>query len=100
MYYHDIQPEVLASIVAIPGLTIIDQRDELTRSRGQLPGAVTPSENLITSLVHQRRKNPPILVYCYHGNQSRELCAFLTQFGLQQVFNLVGGWDALQRWQS
>ncbi len=100
MSYLDIQPEHLASIAKIPGLTIIDQRDELTRSRGQLPGALAPSEALLSSLVRQRRANPPVLVYCYHGNQSRELCAFLAQFGLEEVYNLAGGWAALEQWQA
>ncbi|MEJ2455103.1 MAG: ankyrin repeat domain-containing protein [Candidatus Thiodiazotropha sp.] len=100
MSYQDVQPEALASVTALPDLTIIDQRDELTRSRGQLPGALAPRENLIASLVQQRHKNPAVLVYCYHGNQSRELCAFLSQLGLNQVFNLAGGWEAWSRWQA
>ncbi len=100
MSYHDIQPELLSRITAIPGLIIIDQRDELSRSRGQLPGSVIPSEELIAGLVQRRRDNPPVLVYCYHGNQSREFCAFLSQFGLSQIYNLVGGWQALEQWQS
>lgn len=100
MSYRDVQPQDLASVTAIPGLTIIDQRDEATRGRGELPGAVAPSENLIAGLIRQRSENPPVLVYCYHGNQSRGLCAFLAQLGLKQVFNLAGGWDAWSRWQE
>ena len=100
MSYRDVQPDALAVVTAMPGLTIIDQRDEATRSRGELPGAVPPGDALIAQLVRRRRKNPPILVYCYHGNQSRDLCAFLAQLGLQQVFNLAGGWDAWLRWQA
>ncbi|MET0066998.1 MAG: ankyrin repeat domain-containing protein [Candidatus Thiodiazotropha sp.] len=100
MSYTDIHPELLNRITAIPGLIIIDQRDELSRSRGQLPGSVTPSEEMIAGLVRRRRDNPPVLVYCYHGNQSRELCAFLSQFGLSQLYNLEGGWQALEHWQA
>ncbi len=100
MSYYDIHPELLSRITAIPGLIIIDQRDELSRSRGQLPGSVTPSEELIAGLVRRRGDNPPVLVYCYHGNQSRELCAFFAQFGLSQIYNLEGGWQALEQWQS
>ncbi|MET0052487.1 MAG: ankyrin repeat domain-containing protein [Candidatus Thiodiazotropha sp.] len=100
MSYHDIHPELLSSITAIPGLIIIDQRDEMSRNRGQLPGSVTPSEELISALVRRRREDPPVLVYCYHGNQSRDLCAFLSKFGLSQVYNLEGGWQALEHWQA
>ncbi len=100
MSYHNIHPELLGRIMAIPGLIIIDQRDEMSRSRGQLPGSVSPSEELMAALVRRRREDPPVLVYCYHGNQSRDLCAFLTQFGLSQVYNLEGGWQAVEQWQA
>lgn len=100
MSYRDIEPEGLSEVTSLPGVTIIDQRDGLTRSLGELPGAVPPSDKLIAGLVRRRRENPPVLVYCYHGNQSRDLCRFLGQLGLQQVFNLAGGWQALQSWQT
>ncbi|MES9945045.1 MAG: rhodanese-like domain-containing protein [Candidatus Thiodiazotropha sp.] len=100
MSYQDIQPESLASLTEMPGLTIIDQRDMLTRSRGELPGAVAPTDTVISNLVQKRSQNPPVLVYCYHGNQSRNLCSFLAQLGLQQVFNLAGGWEAWLKWNA
>jgi thiosulfate/3-mercaptopyruvate sulfurtransferase len=100
MSYRDVEPDALSVVMEIPDLTIIDQRDEATRRLGELPGAVAPSDALIARLVRQRRDNPPVLVYCYQGIQSRELCAFLAQLGLQQIFNLAGGWDAWQRWQG
>ena len=70
MSYQDIHPESLAEVMAIPGLTVIDQRDALTRSRGELSGAVAPSDGLVAGLVRRRRDDPPVLVYCYHGNQT------------------------------
>lgn len=96
MDYRDVEPYALAKVMAIPGLTIIDQRDEATRSRGGLPGALPPSDALLTRIVRERHIDPPVLIYCYHGNQSRDLCAFLAQLGLRRVFNLAGGWEALQ----
>jgi thiosulfate sulfurtransferase len=95
MNYQDVYPEELAAVMAMPDLTIIDQRDEASRGRGELTGAVAASDETIANLMRKRRRNPPVLVYCYHGNQSRDLCAFLSQLGLEQVFNLAGGWDAL-----
>jgi len=77
-----------------------ENRDDATRSKGELAGAVAPDDALMSKLVQQRRQNPPVLVYCYHGHQSRDLCAFLSQFGLQQVYSLAGGWEALQCWDS
>lgn len=94
MSYHDILVHEVDDLLARDDITIIDMRDTQTRARGQLPYAQPHSEAVIGELVRQRRNNPPVLVYCYHGNSSRDLCSFLAQFGLSQVYNLVGGWAA------
>jgi len=94
MAYQDIHAAELDELLQTVGLTVIDMRDPQTRSQGQLRNALTPSDDLIGALVQQRRRNPPVLVYCYHGNSSRELCSFLSQLGLTHVYNLVGGWAA------
>ena len=100
MAYQDIHAAELDELLQTVGLTVIDMRDPQTRSQGQLRNALTPSDDLIGALVQQRRRNPPVLVYCYHGNSSRELCSFLSQLGLTQVYNLVGGWAAWEGWQQ
>lgn len=100
MAYQDIHAAELGELMQQGGLTIIDMRDPQARSQGQLPNALTPNDDLIGSLVAKRRSNPPVLVYCYHGNSSRDLCSFLAQLGLSQVYNLVGGWAAWEGWQQ
>lgn len=94
MSYQDIHVAEVGELLQRPGLIVIDQRDPLAQSKGQLPNALPASETVINGLMRQRRNNPPVLVYCYHGNQSRDLCSFLTQLGLSDVYNLVGGWQA------
>ncbi|MCU7960469.1 MAG: hypothetical protein KZQ58_10835 [gamma proteobacterium symbiont of Bathyaustriella thionipta] len=100
MSWQDIQAEELDALLQSGELLVIDQRDERTRSHGQLPHAQVVSEQLIQRLVRLRSKAPPVLVYCYHGNQSRELCEFLAQFGLPEVYNLAGGWQALEQFSN
>jgi rhodanese-related sulfurtransferase len=100
MAYQDIHVNELQTLLQKVDLTIIDMRDQQTRSRGELPRALTPSDELMGTLVSQRRNHPTILVYCYHGNSSRDLCSFLSQMGLTQVYNLVGGWAAWESWQQ
>lgn len=73
MSYQDIHPADLDDLLRMEGLTIIDQRDANTRSRGQLSGAQPSSDELIGRPAQSRRQDPAILVYCYHGNQSRDL---------------------------
>ena len=50
--------------------------------------------------MRKRRRNPPVVVYCYHANSSRDLCTLLSGFGFSQVFNLEGGWRAWDNFQA
>ncbi|MET0015492.1 MAG: rhodanese-like domain-containing protein [Sedimenticola sp.] len=97
MSYQDIEASDAEALLQTEGLVVIDTRDVMSRSIGQLPNAKSATDSVIEQLVERRRKNPPVLVYCYHGNSSRNLCAFLSQLGLKQVYNLVGGWEAWQQ---
>ena len=45
-------------------------------------------------LIRKRIKNPPVLVYCYHGNMSRDIASMIVSFGFKNVSHLVGGWEA------
>jgi rhodanese-related sulfurtransferase len=89
--YRDILAAEVDELLRTEQPIVIDQRDAQSRSKGQLPNAVAASDAVINKLVRQRRSNPAVLVYCYHGNQSRDLCSFLGQLGLNRVYNLKGG---------
>lgn len=36
------------------------------------------------------------MVYCAHGNSSRDICHLLSSMGFKEVYNLEGGWLAWQ----
>ena len=100
MSYHDINVAELEELLCTDGLTTIDMRDAQSQAKGQLPNARPHSDAVLSKLVMQRRSDPAVLVYCYHGNSSRDLCSFLMQMGLKRVYNLVGGWAAWEAWQQ
>jgi thiosulfate/3-mercaptopyruvate sulfurtransferase len=95
--YHDIHPAELDGLLGEPDLLIFDIRDPGSYARGRLDGAVPADEAAVRQLVKSRQRQRPILVYCYHGNSSRELCEFIAGFGYQRVHNLVGGWQAWEQ---
>ncbi len=97
MAYQDIEAAQLQTLLQREDLVILDTRDMMTRGQGQLPNAQAASEAVIADLLRRRRQDPGVLVYCDHGNSSRDLCRFLSQLGLNQVYNLTGGWAAWSR---
>ena len=95
--YTDIHPEELASLTTQNSdATIIDMRDPVARAEGTIDGAKPNTETLMQSLIRRRRQQPLVVVYCYHGNASRDLCELLSGLGLERVYNLCGGWHAWQ----
>lgn len=73
---------------------ILDHRDPRSYAEEHLPGAMAVSDANISKLIKSRQYDRPVLVYCYHGNSSRDLCKFIMQFGYKNVYNLEGGWQA------
>lgn len=94
MTYRDLHPAELAELCNDPELVILDMRDAASQARGRLDGAQTPTEAMLKQLMRRRPRTAPILVYCYHGNSSRDLCQFIAGFGHERVYNLAGGWAA------
>jgi thiosulfate sulfurtransferase len=98
--YQDIAANELESFLKQKAPVVIDMRDPAAQATGLLPNAQSANDALVSALAKRRRHAPPVLVYCYHGNTSRDLCAFLTQFGLPEVYNLSGGWAAWEAHQA
>jgi rhodanese-related sulfurtransferase len=93
MSYHDLHPAKLQELRAEPDLLILDMRDPASLARGRIEGAQAVSDALLGQLMKRRQRERPVLVYCYHGNSSRDLCQFIAGFGYARVYNLVDGWE-------
>ena len=94
MSYRDIHASEVQALCTEPDLLIIDTRDPASYALGHLDGAQPASDELLKRLFTSRQRLRPVLVYCYHGNSSRDLCTFIAGFGFSRVHNLVGGWQA------
>ena len=94
MSYESVYANQVQTLLAEQNTVIFDLRDEYSFARGHLDGALTPTEENITRLIRHKNNDMAVLVYCYHGNSSRDLCRFLVQLGFRKVYNLEGGWLA------
>lgn len=94
MAYHDIDCAEIETLRAEGDLLIFDTRDPNSYARGHLDGAQPVSDAAIKQLMKSRQRERPVLVYCYRGNSSRDICQFIAGFGYNRVYNLTGGWKA------
>ena len=100
MSYKDLQVEQLESFLQQPNVIVIDIRDRYSYNAGHLPGAKNITGPTMSNLIQQRKNQPPVLVYCYHGNSSRDMAGIISRFGFSNVNHLVGGWQAWLNYQN
>jgi rhodanese-related sulfurtransferase len=94
MPYQNLLAHEVPAFLTHPDAVVLDMRDLASFSRAHIQGAQRNDDTAIGALMRKRRQDPPVLVYCYHGNSSRDFAALLGRLGFTQVFNLEGGWEA------
>ena len=95
MSYQDLHPAEVAALRAEGEMTVFDTRDAASYAAGHLEGAEAVSDAALRRLIQTRQR--PILVYCYRGNSSRDVCKLIAGLGFSRVYNLEGGWQGWQR---
>jgi thiosulfate sulfurtransferase len=96
MDYNDLNPEEAFALLMHDKWTIFDTRDGRSYSLGHMEGAKQISDTEIKRLIVRKQRKQPVLVYCYHGNSSKDICSLLSSIGFSNVNNLSGGWLAWQ----
>lgn len=96
MSFQDIRPSGVQLLYLRKNLMVFDTRDANNYAQGHLQGAIPPSDEIIKKIIIRKQRNNPVLVYCYHGNSSKDFCSLLCGFGFTEVYNLEGGWLAWQ----
>jgi len=100
MRYRDILPEEVDALCQHVNLTIFDTREVNYFAQEHLDGAVPISDQAIKKMIIHKQRHNPVLVYCYHGNNSKEICNLLNGMGFSDVYNLEGGWLAWRNFIS
>jgi rhodanese-related sulfurtransferase len=73
---------------------VLDARDAGSFATSRINGAQPVSSTSIGAFIGVTAKTRPILIYCYHGNASREYAQTFSDFGFAEVYSLDGGYEA------
>jgi rhodanese-related sulfurtransferase len=73
---------------------ILDVRDAGSFQRAHVDRAQHASSANLSAIISGTRKDRPVLIYCYHGNASREFAQIFSDFGFAEVYSLDGGYEA------
>ena len=81
----------------IPGVKIIDIRDNYKYNLGNIPTSKNiPSNFLITNPENYLNKEDIYYIYCDFGNTSARVCNILSKKGYK-VINVLGGYNEYKR---
>lgn len=97
MSYKDLNVTEVEEFIQQPNTIVIDIRDIRSYQAGHLENALHIDGPTMSNLIRSREKHPSVLIYCYHGNSSRDMAGIISRFGFSNVSHLVGGWAAWER---
>lgn len=72
----------------------VDIRDPASFRAAHIPEAIHVHDGNVQDFMRTTSKESPLVVYCYHGNNSLAATAFLLQNGFKNVTSMSGGFEA------
>jgi len=100
MSFQDIDASAVATLLTQAAITILDARDLNSFNNDHIPNAIPANDFSIEQLIKNNTKEQKVLVYCYLGNSSRDLCCLLGKLGFKNVYNLTGGYTAWKKFSQ
>ena len=76
-----------------PDITITDIRDSESYNLGNIPNSINVNNKNIAQFLKDTSKEKPLLVYCYHGVNSRESADYFVKEGFKTVYSMDGGFS-------
>ena len=76
------------------GCLFVDIRDPDSFRSAHIPGAIHLHDANLQEFIRTTGKESPVVVYCYHGNNSLGATAYLLRSGFRNVVSISGGFEA------
>ena len=95
--FKEISVEQAKLLVANENPLIIDVRDAHSYKEQHIEGAMRSHGELTEHLIRGQQFTKPVLVYCYHGNSSKDYALILARAGFTNCYSLQGGFTAWKK---
>ena len=76
---------------------IIDVRDSEAYAEAHIKNAAHIDNSNLMNFVAEANPNAALVIYCYHGNSSKQASQFFIQQDFTTVYSVDGGFD---QWRS
>ena len=92
VHYTSIHVQETRELLNDPDTVIIDIRDKASYQDGNIPNSINVSKGNIVDFLSSTDRQTPLLIYCYHGINSKDAAEYFVKNGFQSVFSLDGGY--------
>jgi len=93
MHYKCIHVQEAQELLNDPGTVIVDIRDKVSFQAGNIPNSINLSNEDIVDFLDSTDRKTPLLIYCYHGINSKDAAEYFVNNGFHTVFSLDGGYS-------
>ena len=93
MHYKCIHVQEAQELINDPGTVIVDIRDKVSFQAGNIPNSINLSNEDIVDFLDSTDRKAPLLIYCYHGINSKDAAEYFVNNGFHTVFSLDGGYS-------
>ena len=93
MHYKCIHVQEAQELLNDPGTVIVDIRDKVSFQAGNIPNSINFSNEDIVNFLDSTDRKAPLLIYCYHGINSKDAAEYFVNNGFHTVFSLDGGYS-------
>ena len=93
MHYKCIHVQEAQELLNDPGTVIFDIRDKVSFQAGNIPNSINLSNKDIVDFLDSTDRKTPLLIYCYHGINSKDAAEYFVNNGFHTVFSLDGGYS-------
>jgi len=93
IHYICIHVQKAQELLNDPGTVIVDIRDKVSFQAGNIPNSINLSNEDIVDFLDSTDRKAPLLIYCYHGINSKDAAEYFVNNGFHTVFSLDGGYS-------
>ena len=93
IHYKCIHVQEAQELLNDPGTVIVDIRDKVSFQAGNIPNSINLSNEDIVDFLNSTDRQVSLLIYCYHGINSKDAAEYFVNNGFHTVFSLDGGYS-------
>ncbi|NIB43482.1 thiosulfate sulfurtransferase GlpE [Pseudomaricurvus alkylphenolicus] len=93
MTYQCISIDQATEIIDQGGATILDIRDPESFSQGNVENSIHVTNDNVETIINTADKSKPLIIYCYHGNSSKNAAEYFYNMGFKMSYSVDGGFE-------